>query len=438
MREASHESENRSEPPRREPVRGLIAWALYDWANSAFPTVILTFVFSAYFIRRVAANEPVGSAQWGSALGLAGIVVAIGGPILGAVADQAGRRKPWIILFTFGCVGATGLLWFVQPSPRYGWLALSLMAIAVISAEYGGVFYNAMLPSLAGPARLGRWSGWAWSLGYAGGLACLVIAWLGFVQADRPWFALERQSAAHVRATFVLVAVWYLVFALPLFVVTPDVPATGKTLASATREGLGQLRESLGQVRRHGRIVRFLLAHMIYVDGLGTLFGFGGVYAASTFEMTEEEVLMFGIGLNITAGIGAAAFGWVDDWIGGKRTILVSLAGLTLATALALLVESKRSFWGCGLALGAFVGPVQAASRSFLARIAPAELRNQMFGLYALSGKATAFLGPLLVGGATLWSGSQRVGMATILVFFALGFGLLWTVPSAQEKEGAS
>jgi UMF1 family MFS transporter len=413
---------------------GLVSWALYDWANSAFATVIETFVFAAYFTRRVAENETLGTVQWGNTLSAAGILVAVGGPVLGAMADQGGRRKPWIGAFTLLCVGATAFLWFVKPSPAYVWLAMPLVALGAIGAEFAGVFYNAMLPSLTGLDRLGRWSGWGWSLGYAGGLVALVVALLAFVREENPWFALDRASAEHVRATFLLVAGWFLLFALPLFLMTPDTRGTGKGLYRAARDGLRQVRDSVRQVRRYGHIIRFLIARMIYIDGLATVFAFGGVYAAGTFNMTEQEVLLFGIALNVTAGLGAALFAWVDDWIGGKATVLASLVGLIVPGILILMVESPVLFWAFGLLLGVFVGPVQAASRSFMARIAPEALLNEMFGLYALSGKATAFLGPLLVGWLTLLSGSQRIGMATIIVFFIVGFLLMLTVPPDRQR----
>ncbi|MCI0410380.1 MAG: MFS transporter [Acidobacteria bacterium] len=441
----AHESDqaglsSRGEPSARRAsssTTGLVSWAFYDWASSAFATVIQTFVFAAYFTRHVAENETVGSVQWGNTLSAAAIVVAIGGPILGAMADQGGRRKPWIGTFTALCVGATALLWFVRPSLEYVWLALFLVWLGTIGEEFAAIFYNAMLPSLVGPERLGRWSGWAWGLGYAGGLASLVVALFAFVRAEHPWFSLDRTAAEHVRATFLLVAAWYLLFAMPLFLCTPDGRGTGKGLARAARDGLRQLSDSIRQVRRYKDIIRFLIARMIYIDGLATVFAFGGVYAAGTFKMTEEEVLIFGIALNVTAGLGAASFAWLDDWIGGKRTILVSLVGLIVPAALILLVQSPTLFWVFGLLLGVFVGPVQAASRSFLARVAPAPLLTEMFGLYALSGKATAFLGPLFVGWLTYLSGSQRIGMSTVIVFFILGFLLMLSVPSDRKIEGA-
>ncbi len=428
----------RIDHPATSPA-ALLSWALYDWANSAFPTVIQTFVFAAYFTRRVAENETAGSAAWGTAVGIAGAFIAVGGPVLGAIADQGRRRKPWIAVLTGLCVVATALLWLVEPEGPV-LPALALLAVGIVSFELACVFYNAMLPELAG-SKIGRWSGWAWGLGYAGGLACLVVCLFALVRPQGAWLGLDPGAAEHVRATFVLVALWFALFSLPLFLVTPDRVAPdggtgpGRGAVRAVRDGLAQLVRTLRQVRRYGTIVRFLIARMLYIDGLATLFSFGGVYAAGTFDMTEQEVLGFGIALNVTAGLGAALFAWLDDRLGSKLTILLSLAGLLATGVPILLVHSEALFWSLGIALGTFVGPAQAASRSYLAHAAPAELRTQMFGLYALSGKATAFAGPLLVGWLTVLSGSQRVGMSVIMVFLALGGLLMLTVP---KEEGGS
>jgi UMF1 family MFS transporter len=236
----------------------------------------------------------------------------------------------------------------------------------------------------------------------------------------------------------VLVAVWFAVFSLPLFLFTPDAPSRKLPAATAIRLGLAGLVETVRNLRHHGQIARFLLAQMIYSDGLNTLFAFGGIYAAGTFGMDFSEIILFGIAINVTAGLGAFAFAWIDDWIGPKRTILVSLFFLTLLGGALLVVEGKPLFWTLALPLGIFVGPAQAASRSLMAHLAPPGMANEMFGLYSLSGKATAFLGPAALGWATVAFGSQRAGMSAIIVLFLAGALLLaFTVGDPTRKSRA-
>ncbi len=413
--------------------RALFAWCLFDWANSAFPTVITTFVFAAYFTKAVAADVVTGTAQWGYAMSLSALAVAVASPVFGAVADHSGRRKPWLMTFTVLCVTATALLWFTRPDPGDVLWALLFVALANFGFETGMVFYNSMLANLAPPGRVGRISGWGWGLGYAGGLACLALVLGGLVQAEVPWFGLDKGSAEHLRATAPLVAIWFAVFAVPLFLFTADAPATGVAPAEAVRRGLASLADTVRRIGDHVHIARFLLARMIYTDGLNTLFAFGGIYAAGTFGMDFSELILFGIGINVTAGLGAAGFAWIDDLIGPKRTILIAVAALIVLGGILVMVPSKTLFWVFGLPLGIFVGPAQAASRSLMTHLAPPELRTEMFGLYALSGKATAFVGPALLGWVTAVAGSQRAGMATILAFFVVGALLLRGVPDVRR-----
>ncbi|MBW4934119.1 MFS transporter [Marinobacter sp. F4206] len=418
-----------------EDKRALWSWALYDWANSAFFTIILTFVFAQYFSVSVVQDEVAGTNAWGNIVGVAGVFIAILAPMLGAVADQSGRRKPWLISFTLLCVISSAMLWTITPDQDQFWSAALWVGLGTLGAEFAFIFYNSMLPDMASQERTGRWSGWAWGLGYVGGVTSLVIALYGFIEADANLFNLDRDQAEHVRATFVLVAVWYLIFALPAFIFTPDRPSTGLGLGEATRAGFAQLKESIAHVRQYKDIVRFLIARMLYTDGLATIFTFGGVYAAGTFNMSPTEVLQFAITLNVTAGLGALGFAWIDDALGGRNTILLALIGLGSSALAILVVDGATAFWVWGMILGIFVGPLQSASRSHLARVAPPHLQTQMFGLFAFSGKATAFAGPLLVGWVTAITDSQRWGMSTILVFLLIGFVLMLKVPPTEARK---
>ena len=433
-------------PPRRPA--GVFAWCLYDWANSAFNTVIGTFVFSLYFARSIygdpagdgCGEDPAGSALWATAIGLSGLAVAVLSPVLGSIADRSGRRKPWIAVFVTLTVVPTALLWFAEPSPDFIVYTLVLVVLASIAFELSGVFYNAMLATVAPPGMIGRVSGWAWGLGYIGGLACLAVALFGFVGlgGGTGLLGLPTENAENVRATALLVAGWFALFALPMFLLTPDEPSAGIGLGTAVRQGLATLANTLREVRRYAVIVRFLIASALYRDGLATLFAVGGLYAGCTFGMGFDQIIIFAIGLNVTAGLGAAGFAFVDDRIGSKPTILIALAGLIGFGVPLLLISDPWTFIGLALGLGLFVGPAQAASRALMARLAPPHMETEMFGLYALTGKSIAFLGPLLFGAATAWTGSQRVGMATIVLFFLAGGALLLTVREPARRPAAA
>lgn len=406
--------------------RAVAAWCLFDWANSAYPTLIATFVFATYFTQGVAESPEAGTTQWGNAMALSGLLIAVLAPLAGAVADQTGRRKPWLAGFSGLCLGATALLWFVAPDPGFALLALGLVVVSNLGFELGMVFYNAMLPDIVPHRRLGRVSGWAWGLGYAGGLACLVIALFGLIQATPPPFGLGNIDGGPVRASVLLVAGWFLVFSLPLYLWVPDRPGRGRPALAAIKGGVADLKRTLIRLKEapHG-VGRFLIARMIYTDGLNTLFAFGGIYAAGSFGMGVDQVIVFGIAMNVSAGLGAVAFGWVDDAVGSKRTIIGALIAMTLLGGALVLIEDVTLFWIAALALGVFFGPVQASSRAMMARLAPPQQVNELFGLYALSGRITSFLGPLVLAWTTAFTGSQRAGMATILVFLVGGLGLL-------------
>jgi MFS transporter, UMF1 family len=409
--------------------RAVAAWCLYDWAISAFNTVIGTFVFSVYITKGVAADEVSGTAAWGQAMAAAGLILLIASPVLGAIADRAGPRKPWLAAMTAICVAATACLWFTRPDPADLLFALVMAGIATVAFELAGVFYNAMLAEVAPPAMLGRVSGWGWGVGYFGGLGCLAAALVGFV-GDAPVVAqwLGNDAQQPIRATALLVAVWCGVFCLPLFLWVPEPALPRRPLGQAVREGLAMLAATLRRARREANLLRFLIAGAFYRDGINTITAFGGIYAAGTFGMSFEEIVVFAIFLNIFAGSGAVGFAWIDDRMGARFTILASLAGLAACGGALLLVSDKLWFWVFALGLGVFFGPAQAAGRTLMARLAPAGQEAEMFGLYGFAGRAVGFFGPLAFATATEIFASQRAGMATVLVFFTVGFVLMLKV----------
>ncbi len=412
-------------PPSSASPRQLFAWALYDWANSPFFAVILTFVFATYFTQGVAEDEITGTTQWGLAVGLSGLVIATMSPIMGAVADIGGPRKPWLAGFTGLCAIATGLLWLIEPDPSFALLALVLVFLGNASLGLCDAFYNAMLPDLAPSRAVGRWSGRGWAIGYIAGIVALLMLYFGVINPDPPPFGLDPETSEPVRLVGPVIALWLVVFSLPVFLITPDRPKKArKPFINAVREGLANLYGTLRGLGRDSQVLRFLIARLIYNDGLNTLFTFGGIYAAGTFGMTTAEIMLFAIALNVSAGVGSFGFGYVDDRLGSKRTVLVALLGLVIFGIAALVAEEKTTFWALGVLIGLFVGPAQSASRTLMARLAPPHQRTEMFGLYALSGKVTAFFGPLLFGAATGLFDSQRAGMAVVVVLLGLG-GLL-------------
>ena len=415
---------------------GLGAWCFYDWANSAFPTVITTFIFASYFTQAVAPTPVEGTVAWSRALTIVGLTVAIVSPVLGAIADRLGRRKPWIATFTGICVVLTSCMWFVEPDAAFVWLALLLFVGASTSYQFAIVFYDSMLPDIAPKDMLGRISGWGWAIGYVGGLICLAACLWLVTSGGTDVFGLNKDQAEHVRATSILVALWFVLFSLPLFWLTPDRVPSGISLSGAIRAGFGQLRNTPSLMRDKPQILRFLIAHMFYTDGLVTLFAFGGIYAAAEWGMKPEDILVFGIVLNVSAGLGAAAFSWLDDWIGSKATILLALSGLIVFGIALVLATTVWMFWTMAILLGTFVGPVQAAGRSMMARLAPKNIETEMFGLYAMAGKATAFSGPLVLGLVVQWTGSQRAGMASVIAFLLVGALVLLTVrePGAARR----
>ena len=406
------------------------SWACYDFANSPFTTLVLTFVYATYFTQAIATDPITGTVLWSRAIALSALIAGVCSPILGFFADRLGYRKNWLIFFTVMCAAATVGLYGVLPGQVT--TALILIVIANTAYELAMVFYNAFLPDITPVERIGRISGYGWGLGYLGGLLVLIFVLIAFVQPDVPWFGVTKIDGQNIRVTNVVVAAWLVVFSVPFVLWVPEVKPSISHRKIHFLSSLSQLQITFRRILKFKEVCRFLMARFIFNNGLVTIFLFGGIYAAESFGFTLQEVLIFGIALNVTAGFGAFLMGYLDDLFGGKKTIIISLVGLILAVALAVLTSSKLMLWVSGMVIGVFSGPNQSASRSLMARLVPPDSQAQFFGFYAFSGKFTAFLGPLLFGIVTQWTGSQRWGLSVVLVMLFLG--MLIMLPLDEHK----
>jgi UMF1 family MFS transporter len=448
----------------RAPRRGIWGWMFFDWAAQPFFTVVTTFVFGPYFVSRMASDPAMGQAWWGYGIAAAGFVIAILSPILGSIADQTGPRKPWIGFFAAVQITCLCLLWFAAPGSSLFSVVL-FFSLASVAAEFSTVFNDSMMPRLVPEAEIGRISNLAWGLGYLGGMVALIFV-VGFLAGSpetgktiigaTPLFGLDPKLGEDARATGPLSALWYLVFIMPMFLYTPDA-VRGMPVAPAVRRGLAELRATLGEVRRRAGIFRFLVARMIYQDGVNALLALGGTFAAAMFHWSITEIGLFGIILNVVAIFGCLVASRLDTAFGSKALVVAALILLIIATvgivstgpgytlfgALSLpnadsgglfATAAEKAYILYGLLIGLAFGPVQASSRSYMARSVTVDEAGRYFGIYALAGRATSFAAPFLVATVTAASGSARLGMAVIILFLAGGLWILSGTPYPANR----
>lgn len=439
--------------------RAVFSWILFDWAAQPFFTLITTFVFAPFFAGRIAASPAEGQALWGYAVAAAGLVIALLSPVLGAVADAGGRRKTWIAGFSVMLIVGSASLWIGKPGDAQTIpLVIAGFMLASIGVEFATVFTNAMMPDLVPRHRLGRLSGHGWAAGYAGGLLSLVLV-LGFLAASptsgrtllgfEPVFGLDPALGEGERASGPFTAIWYLVFVLPLFLFVHEAPAKLRA-GTAIGQGLRTLATTLRNLRSHRQAFLFLFANMAYKDALTALFAFGGIYAVGILGWSTVQIGIFGILLTITGTIGALIGGKLDDHVGPKAVITGALTILIVCCIGIVSIDRDSIFFvidvspvGNGglfsslpevvyLILGGFIGaaagPLQSASRTLMIHLSPPGRTTEFFGLFAMSGKATSFIGPLAVAALTAATQSQRIGISVIVVLFALGMVLLLRV----------
>lgn len=454
---------------RPRPRRAVIGWLLFDWAAQPWATLITSFIFGPFFVAHLARNPIEGQAVWGYAAAGAGLIIAIASPPLGAIADAGGGRKKWIAVFSVFIVAASTALWFCRPGDSFAIsLAIAAFVIGTVATELSTVFNNAMIPDVAERHQIGRLSGVGWAVGYAGGLVSLLLV-LGFLAANpatgktvlgiAPMFGLDASASEGNRATGPLTALWYVIFVAPLFLFAPDSPKR-LGLFEAVRPGLCDFRANLKGLLGQKNTARFLIASMLYLDGVTALSLFGGVYGASVFHWGPVQLSILGILLIMAGIVGALAGGWLDDRLGSRRLIvalLLVLTGASLAIPsvdadhiLFVVAVERQATEGLlsspgewfylllAMVIGLTVAPLQASGRALLVHLAPRDRLTQFFGLYSLSGRITSFLGPILVGALTSASGSQRVGVSVLALFFLSGLVALSGVQAYENSADQS
>jgi MFS transporter, UMF1 family len=418
----------------------VFAWGLWDWGSSAYNAVVLTFVFSVYLTDAVGRGlpGPIDAGAWlGYAIGGAGLLIALAAPVLGQRSDAAGRRKFATGVWTACTVATMAGLFAVREDWRWLWLGLVLLALGSIFYELASVSYNAMLVQVSTPATMGRISGFGWSMGYFGGIVQLLGVYLLLIAGEGGALGVSTADGLNIRVVALVAAAWFAVFAIPLLVVVPELPpadpgAARLGVAGSYRKLVHDLRDLY---RASPHTVYFLGASALFRDGLAAVFTFGAVLAVTVYGIDKGDVLIFGVAANVVSAAGALTGGALEDRIGPKAVIMISLVGLLAAGVVLLFVSGPTMFWIFGLFLTLFVGPAQSSSRTFLARLAPPGREGQLFGLYATTGRAVSFLAPTLFGVAITVFGAQRAGIAGILVVLAAGLVALAPVRAPRNAH---
>ena len=420
--------------PKRSKLT-TFSWALWDWAEQPYPTLMQTFIFPVYLTGTVAAGIKDADQQLGWATAIAGILLAVIAPVLGRRSDETGRRKLWLLINTGILVAITASSFFVEPKPEYFLFGLVLYGLGSVIQESAFINYYAMLKGVTTEKNIGRISGYAWGLGYVGGIILLLISLVGFVLPENPWFGIGKENAIHVRTIFLFASAWILVFTIPLLLWVPEIAKKAGAKKESILQSYAGLWNQLKTLRQQApETFKFLISSAVYRDGLAGVFTFGAVLGTLAFGFTTESIIFYGIGANIIAAIGAAIGGRLDDIFGSRAVILGSLVGL-IASAVAMFTLrdlGALDYWIFGLLLTLFVGPAQASSRTFVARFTPHGREGEVFGLYQTTGRAISFLSgtmwALSIGAANaIFGGSNNTiyGIWGIVLILIVGAYLL-------------
>lgn len=420
----------------------IFSWTLFDFANTSYSIVVVTFLFAVYFKQTVVSGKPIGDFYWSVATSISMIITALISPVLGAIADHSAGKKRFLLFFTLMCITATAMLYFISEGDVLA--AIILFTFANVGFESGLVFYDSFLPELTAPKNYGRVSGYGFAMGYLGSLVILAIAF-PFIKAGA------------IRETFVIASLFFLVFAMPLFLFLQDSRKKAEGHKPYYKIGFERVVFTLKHLKENKNLMFFLMAFFFYIEGVNTVIFFSGNYASTTLHFTMNELIIFFIIVQTTAIIGSILFGVISDSIGQKRALIISLivwiatilfAYLTSSTEAVLvkLINSITglepvsieiySFYVVGLLAGSVMGATQSTSRGLMSKLIPQERKTEFFGFYSFFGKSSAIVGPLTFGLASYITGNQRFAILTVIFFFAVGLILLRKVSEpAPVKE---
>jgi len=405
-------------------MKKIFNFALYDFANSAFTTIVITFIFSTYFAKQIAPNPILGQSYWGWTIGTTGVLVAIIGPILGSFADKKNYTEFFIKLFTIMCITLTALLWFSKPFEKYLLFTLIIVASANFFYELSLIFYNSILKRISNSNNLGKSSGFSFAFGYIGGILILIICIKIFIDNDALPFGLSKENSENIRATSIVVAIWYLIFSIPFLMSLKKKINHNIEIPSNNIKKIKDLIWDKGL----NNLGKFLIARMLYADGLNAIIVMGGIFAVGVFKLEIKDLLVLSILMNITAFIGAIIGGYANDKFTSKSVIIFSLLGLIFSSTIILFIKTQLLFLIFAAINGFFIGPIQSASRVFITKSIDQNNQASGFGLFALSGKLTSFIGPLLVSTITYISNSQRIGFSSAIILLLIGLFILLKV----------
>jgi UMF1 family MFS transporter len=416
----------------------IISWTLFDFANTSYSIVVVTFLYAVYFKKTVVEGAPIGDLYWSIATSISMIITAIISPVLGAIADHSAGKKRFLLFFTFLCITSTALLYFVSKGNILA--GVILFIIANVGFESGLVFYDSFLPELTAPKNYGRVSGYGYAMGYLGSLVILAISF-PFIENNM------------IRETFILAALFFMIFSLPLFLFLKDSRKDVIRTKSFFKIGVERVVFSIKHLKENRDLMFFLISFFFFIEGVNTIIFFSGNYASSTLNFSLKELIVFFIIVQTTAIIGSIVFGIISDAIGQKKALVFSLIIWIITILFAYLTSSPDSyliilfakvfnidnnttviysFYLVGLLVGSVMGATQSTSRGLMSKLTPADRKTEFFGFYSFFGKSSAIIGPLLFGLVSYLTGSQRAAILTICFFFIIGLILLRNVKESN------